>query len=197
MQNKHYIWAILNVVRFRFNKLLCFKPSLKSRLSLSLPFCTISVIFFSDTHFLTESILESVILSPNTAFQLNEYLDKQATSEIHCRTHCACCAPQRHWAGYEFLLGQLPTLVKQDVVALGRAVLPNRSSLREREATSRTLDNTTHRGKQKIHGQFAVWLPHSQKLHLWKHKQSLSRHYLYVFPKLMSFPGKWIFLFTI
>lgn len=71
-----------------------------------------------------------------TAFQLNEYLDRQATSEIHCRTHCACCAPQRHLAGYDIPLCQLPSFMGKDVVALGRAVLPTWSGLSENEDTS-------------------------------------------------------------
>lgn len=103
-----------------------------------LPFCNISESFF-DTCFLPESLLKSVILYPNTAFQLNEYLDRQTTSEMHCRTHCACCAPQRHLAGYDIPLCQLPSFMEKDAVALGRAAVSTWSSLSENEDTSQSL----------------------------------------------------------
>lgn len=87
---------------------------------------------FFDAYFLPESIVKSVILYPNTAFHLNEYLDRLTTSDIHCRIHCACCAPQRHLAGFDIPLCQLPSFREKDVVALGRAVLPTWSRLSEK-----------------------------------------------------------------
>lgn len=135
-----------------------------------------------------------MILYPNTAFQLNEYLDRQTTSEIHCRTHCACCAPQRHLAGYDIPLCQFPSFMEKDVVALGRAVLPTWSSLSENEDTSQRVCCIApcSSGKRNTRDQFSLWLHHHEKSELSNPKQLL--HSLYVqegcMPSLFLFVEK-------
>ena len=92
------------------------------------------VMFFS-TLFLLESILESMILYLNTASS-----DRRAGtlpgSKTHCRSYCACCALQRHLAGQDLSCCQLPSLMEEDVVAPGKAVLSTWSCLCEHEDTS-------------------------------------------------------------
>lgn len=114
-----------------FNVFLSFNLVSSQDYCFPLPVCIIPESFF-DAYFLPESIGKSVILYPNTAFHLNEYLDRLTTSDIHRRIHCPCCAPQRHLAGFDIPLCQLPSFREKDVVALGRAVLPTWSRLSEK-----------------------------------------------------------------